>query len=72
VKPFKNELETGNLNLEEPWKETDCTGHAKQASRETNGSWYYFEYDEALNNLTIEKVHCQRRLTVVNSKKKKS
>jgi hypothetical protein len=25
--------------------------------QETNGSWYYtFEYDEALNNLTIEKV----------------
>jgi riboflavin synthase len=45
--------------------ETDCghivQGHVDQTAicieDETNGSWHYtFEYDETLNNLTIEKV----------------
>jgi riboflavin synthase len=56
-----------NLNLERAMKlgdrSTDMVqGHVDQTgtcieAQETNGSWYYtFEYDEALNNLTIEKV----------------
>ena len=53
-------------------------GHVDQTgtcifTEETNGSWYYtFEYDEKLNNLTIEKGSITVNgvsLTVVNSKK---
>jgi riboflavin synthase len=47
----------------------DQTGTCIEA-QETNGSWYYtFEYDEALNNLTIEKVQLlSSKLTVVKKK----
>jgi riboflavin synthase len=53
-------------------------GHVDQIgtciqAQETNGSWSYtFEYDESLNNLTIEKGSITVNgvsLTVVNSKK---
>ncbi len=50
----------------------DQTGICIQAM-ETNGSWHYtFEFDESLNNLTIEKGSITVNgvsLTVVNSKK---
>ena len=50
----------------------DQTGICTEA-HETNGSWHYsFEYDEVLNNLTIEKGSITVNgvsLTVVNSKK---
>jgi riboflavin synthase alpha subunit len=50
----------------------DQTGTCIEA-QETNGSWYYtFEYDEALNNLTIEKVHCQRSKSYSSKLKEKS
>jgi riboflavin synthase len=73
-----------NLNLERAMKLGDrldghmVQGHVDQTGTciealETNGSWYYtFEYDEALNNLTIEKGSITVNgvsLTVVNSKK---
>ena len=73
-----------NLNLERAMKLGDrldghmVQGHVDQTgtcieAEETNGSWYYtFEYDEALNNLTIEKGSITVNgvsLTVVNSKK---
>jgi riboflavin synthase len=73
-----------NLNLERAMKLGDrldghmVQGHVDQTgtcieAQETNGSWYYtFEYDEALNNLTIEKGSITVNgvsLTVVNSKK---
>lgn len=50
----------------------DQTGICKSAE-ENGGSWYYtFEYDESLNNITIEKGSITVNgvsLTVVNSKK---
>jgi riboflavin synthase len=50
----------------------DQTGICIEAEK-ANGSWYYtFEYDESLNNLTIEKGSITVNgvsLTVVNSKK---
>jgi riboflavin synthase len=73
-----------NLNLERAMRLGDrldghmVQGHVDQTgtcieAQETNGSWYYtFEYDEALNNLTIEKGSITVNgvsLTVVNSKK---
>lgn len=73
-----------SVNLERAMKLGDrldghiVQGHVDQtgvciATEETNGSWSYtFEYDEALNNLTIEKGSITVNgvsLTVVNSKK---
>ncbi|AWG21081.1 riboflavin synthase [Flavobacterium faecale] len=72
------------VNLERAMKLGDrldghiVQGHVDQigtciAVSETNGSWAYtFEYDEALNNITIEKGSITVNgvsLTVVNSKK---
>lgn len=72
------------LNLERAMKLGDrldghiVQGHVDQIGvclsvLEANGSWYYtFEYDESLNNLTIEKGSITVNgvsLTVVNSKK---
>ena len=72
------------VNLERAMKLGDrldghiVQGHVDQTAicieaEETNGSWHYtFEYDEALNNLTIEKGSITVNgvsLTVVNSKK---
>lgn len=72
------------INLERAMKLGDrldghiVQGHVDQIgtcvqAEETNGSWSYtFEYDEALNNLTIEKGSITVNgvsLTVVNSKK---
>lgn len=72
------------VNLERAMKLGDrldghiVQGHVDQTAicieaAETNGSWHYtFEYDEALNNLTIEKGSITVNgvsLTVVNSKK---
>lgn len=77
--------EVGNsVNLERAMKLGDrldghiVQGHVDQTgicieAEETNGSWHYtFEYDQALNNLTIEKGSITVNgvsLTVVNSKK---
>ncbi|MFV7235128.1 riboflavin synthase [Flavobacterium sp. ZB4R12] len=73
-----------NVNLERAMKLGDrldghiVQGHVDQigtciTAEETNGSWYYtFEYDEKLNNITIEKGSITVNgvsLTVVNSKK---
>jgi riboflavin synthase len=73
-----------SVNLERAMKLGDrldghiVQGHVDQIgtcvfTEETNGSWYYtFEYDEKLNNLTIEKGSITVNgvsLTVVNSKK---
>ena len=73
-----------SVNLERAMKLGDrldghiVQGHVDQtgiciATEETNGSWSYtFEYDEALNNLTIEKGSITVNgvsLTVVDSKK---
>ena len=73
-----------SVNLERAMKLGDrldghiVQGHVDQtgiciATEETNGSWSYtFEYEEALNNLTIEKGSITVNgvsLTVVNSKK---
>jgi riboflavin synthase len=73
-----------NVNLERAMKLGDrldghiVQGHVDQtgtciAVQETNGSWLYtFEYDETLNNITIEKGSITVNgvsLTVVNSKK---
>nr|WP_314897890.1 riboflavin synthase [uncultured Flavobacterium sp.] len=73
-----------NVNLERAMKLGDrldghiVQGHVDQigtciTAEETNGSWLYtFEYDEALNNITIEKGSITVNgvsLTVVNSKK---
>ncbi|WP_413999567.1 riboflavin synthase [Flavobacterium sp. W1B] len=73
-----------SVNLERAMKLGDrldghiVQGHVDQTgtcieAQETNGSWLYtFEYDEALNNLTIEKGSITVNgvsLTVVNSKK---
>lgn len=79
------EWQEGNLvNLERAMKLGDrldghiVQGHVDQtgtciAISETNGSWLYtFEYDDKLNNLTIEKGSITVNgvsLTVVNSKK---
>ncbi len=76
---------TGDLvNLERAMKLGDrldghiVQGHVDQTgicidTKETNGSWQYtFEYDETLNNITIEKGSITVNgvsLTVVNSKK---
>ena len=76
---------TGDIvNLERAMKLGDrldghiVQGHADQTgtcivAQETNGSWLYtFEYDETLNNITIEKGSITVNgvsLTVVNSKK---
>lgn len=76
---------TGDLvNLERAMKLGDrldghiVQGHVDQTgicidTKETNGSWQYtFEYDESLNNITIEKGSITVNgvsLTVVNSKK---
>ncbi|SEA81788.1 riboflavin synthase alpha chain [Flavobacterium gillisiae] len=72
------------VNLERAMKLGDrldghiVQGHVDQIgvcieANETNGSWHYtFEYDQALNNLTIEKGSITVNgvsLTVVNSKK---
>ena len=68
------------VNLERAMKLGDrlVQGHVDQTAicieaEETNGSWHYtFEYDETLNNLTIEKGSITVNgvsLTVVNSKK---
>ena len=72
------------VNLERAMKLGDrldghiVQGHVDQigtciAAEETNGSWFYtFEYDEAQNNITIEKGSITVNgvsLTVVNSKK---
>ena len=77
--------QTGDLvNLERAMKLGDrldghiVQGHVDQTGvckniENANGSWYYtFEYDESLNNLTIEKGSITVNgvsLTVVNSKK---
>lgn len=77
--------QTGDtINLERAMKLGDrldghiVQGHVDQigtciAVQETNGSWFYtFEYDETLNNITIEKGSITVNgvsLTVVNSKK---
>lgn len=77
--------QTGDtVNLERAMKLGDrldghiVQGHVDQigtciAVQETNGSWFYtFEYDERLNNITIEKGSITVNgvsLTVVNSKK---
>jgi riboflavin synthase len=73
-----------SVNLERAMKLGDrldghiVQGHVDQIgiciiSEETNGSWLYtFEYDETLNNITIEKGSITVNgvsLTVVNSKK---
>jgi riboflavin synthase len=73
-----------SVNLERAMKLGDrldghiVQGHVDQtgtciAAQETNGSWLYtFEYDETLNNITIEKGSITVNgvsLTVVNSKK---
>ena len=73
-----------NVNLERAMKLGDrldghiVQGHVDQtgtciAAEKTNGSWLYtFEYDEKLNNITIEKGSITVNgvsLTVVNSKK---
>lgn len=73
-----------NVNLERAMKLGDrldghiVQGHVDQIgaciiAQETNGSWLYtFEYDEKLNNITIEKGSITVNgvsLTVVNSKK---
>ena len=73
-----------NINLERAMKLGDrldghiVQGHVDQigtciAVSETNGSWYYtFEYDQALQNMTIEKGSITVNgvsLTVVDSKK---
>ena len=73
-----------SINLERAMKLGDrldghiVQGHIDQigtctAAKETNGSWYYtFEYDESLNNITIEKGSITVNgvsLTVVDSKK---
>ena len=73
-----------NVNLERAMKLGDrldghiVQGHVDQIgaciiAQETNGSWLYtFEYDEELNNITIEKGSITVNgvsLTVVNSKK---
>ncbi|NGY36452.1 riboflavin synthase [Flavobacterium sp. XN-5] len=73
-----------SVNLERAMKLGDrldghiVQGHVDQTgicieAEETNGSWHYtFEYDQALNNLTIEKGSITVNgvsLTVVNSKK---
>ena len=73
-----------NVNLERAMKLGDrldghiVQGHVDQtgtciAAEQTNGSWLYtFEYDEELNNITIEKGSITVNgvsLTVVNSKK---
>ncbi|WP_291098682.1 MULTISPECIES: riboflavin synthase [unclassified Flavobacterium] len=76
---------TGDMvNLERAMKLGDrldghiVQGHVDQignciAVKETNGSWYYtFEYDETLENITIEKGSITVNgvsLTVVNSRK---
>ena len=76
---------TGNyVNLERAMKLGDrldghiVQGHVDQTGicksvENANGSWYYtFEYDESLNNITIEKGSITVNgvsLTVVNSKK---
>jgi riboflavin synthase len=75
-----------SINLERAMKLGDrldghiVQGHVDQigtciAAEETNGSWSYtFEYDDSLNNLTIEKGSITVNgvsLTVVNSKKNK-
>jgi len=72
------------VNLERAMKLGDrldghiVQGHVDQigsciAALETNGSWYYtFEYDETINNITIEKGSITVNgvsLTVVDSKK---
>ncbi|MGH1385098.1 riboflavin synthase [Kordia sp.] len=72
------------VNLERAMKLGDrldghiVQGHVDQiatctAVKESNGSWYYtFEYDETLNNITIEKGSVTvngTSLTVVNSEK---
>jgi riboflavin synthase len=70
------------VNLERAMKLGGWNGHIVQGhvdqigtciqAQETNGSWSYtFEYDESLNNLTIEKGSQVNgvSLTVVNSKK---
>jgi len=74
------------VNLERAMKLGDrldghiVQGHVDQigtciAAQETNGSWFYtFEYDENLNNITIEKGSITVNgvsLTVVNSEKNK-
>ncbi|HEX9152728.1 MAG TPA: riboflavin synthase [Flavobacterium sp.] len=76
--------EGDSINLERAMKLGDrldghiVQGHVDQigtciATEETNGSWSYtFEYDETLNNITIEKGSITVNgvsLTVVNSKK---
>ncbi|MFV5701642.1 riboflavin synthase [Flavobacterium sp. XS2P12] len=76
--------EGDSVNLERAMKLGDrldghiVQGHVDQigtciVAEETNGSWYYtFEYDETLNNITIEKGSITVNgvsLTVVNSKK---
>ncbi|MDI1306401.1 MAG: riboflavin synthase [bacterium] len=73
-----------NVNLERAMKLGDrldghiVQGHVDQTgtcivAQETNGSWLYtFEYDDTLNNITIEKGSITVNgvsLTVVNSKK---
>ena len=73
-----------HVNLERAMKLGDrldghiVQGHVDQvgtciAAEETNGSWFYtFEYDQTLNNITIEKGSITVNgvsLTVVNSKK---
>jgi riboflavin synthase len=73
-----------SVNLERAMKLGDrldghiVQGHVDQTGtciefEETNGSWHYtFEYDQALNNLTIEKGSITVNgvsLTVINSKK---
>jgi riboflavin synthase len=73
-----------SVNLERAMKLGDrldghmVQGHVDQTgicieAEEANGSWYYtFEYDQSLNNLTIEKGSITVNgvsLTVVNSKK---
>jgi len=73
-----------SVNLERAMKLGDrldghiVQGHVDQTgtcieAEETNGSWHYtFEYDQTLNNLTIEKGSITVNgvsLTVVNSKK---
>lgn len=81
------EWKTGDLvNLERAMKLGDrldghiVQGHVDQTGncisiQETNGSWLYtFEYDDKLNNLTIEKGSITVNgvsLTVVNSEKNK-
>lgn len=82
-----DEWKTGDLvNLERAMKLGDrldghiVQGHVDQTGncisiQETNGSWLYtFEYDDKLNNLTIEKGSITVNgvsLTVVNSEKNK-